>query len=200
MNARRRVALGAAVGLGVAWAACATDPGGWVVETGDLGSGGGAASVFEPYGDVGGPVGPGAGQVGAACEAADECATGYCMTTEQIGGFIPGAEVAGGYCSWLFCALDGSDGKCTDDMGGTCFSLYAFLGPEMAGMGGICLRPCTEDRGCRTDDDNVCFDAAALVADGLLSQETLDLYYANGTRGCMPKSVVDAAIAKLSNP
>lgn len=199
MNARRRGALGAAVGLGVAWAACATDPGGWVVESGDLGSGGGAASVFEPYGDVGGPVGPGAGQVGAACEAADECATGYCMTTEQIGGFIPGAEVAGGYCSWLFCALDGSDGKCTADMGGTCFSLYAFLG-EGLGESGICLRPCGGADDCRTDDDNVCFDAETLVADGLLSREIIDLYYANGTRGCMPKSVVDAAIAKLSNP
>lgn len=200
MSARRGVALGVAIGLGAGWAACATDPGGWVVESGDIGSGGGAASVFEPYGDIGGPVGPGAGRVGAPCEAADECATGYCMTTEQIAGIIAGAEVADGYCSDLGCALDGADGRCTADMGGTCFSLYAFLGPDMAGMGGICLRPCTDDRDCRTDDDNVCFDAETLVADGLLSREVIDQYYANGTRGCMPKSVVDAAIAKLSTP
>lgn len=200
MSARRVVALGVAVGLGAGWAACATDPGGWVVESGDMGSGGGAVSVFEPYGDIGGPVGPGAGQVGAPCEDADECATGYCMTTEGIEPFIPGTVVEAGYCSALFCATDGSDGQCTDDMGGTCFGLYAFLGPELAGMGGICLRPCTDDRDCRTDDGNVCFDAEGLVADGLLSQEIIDQYYANGTRGCMPKSVVDAAIAKLSRP
>lgn len=199
MSARRRVALGMAVVLGAGWAGCAMNPGGWVVESGDLGSGGGAASVFEPRGDLGGPVGPGAGQVGAACEAAGDCATGYCMTTDEIGGFIPGAEVAGGYCSWLFCALDGSDGKCTADMGGTCFSLYAFLG-EGLGESGICLRPCSGADDCRTDDGNVCFDAETLVADGLLSREIIDLYYANGTRGCMPKSVVDAAIAKLTDP
>jgi hypothetical protein len=78
-----------------------------------------------------------------------------------------------------------------------CFSLFAFLGADMAGMGGICLRPCAGDRDCRTDDGNVCFDAEALVAEGLISQEILDLYYGDHARGCMPESVVDAAVEKL---
>lgn len=178
-------------------AACGLEPGGWVAESGDLGSRGGAASVFEPNADAIGQSGPGEGQVGAACGGNEDCVTGYCMTTRGIHDFIKGAEVAGGYCSALFCALDGSDGACTAEMGGVCFSLFAFLGAEFAEMGGICLRPCDGDRDCRKDDGNVCFDAADLVAADLLSQEVLDLYYGEHSRGCIPKTVVDAAVAKL---
>lgn len=184
--------------LTVVAASCGLEPGGWVHEDGDLGSRGGAASVLEPNIDAVEPQGPGEGQVGAPCEESDECVTNFCMTTDNIEGFIRGAVVPNGYCSSLFCALDGSDGQCTAEMGGVCFSLFAFL-PGF-GDSGICLRPCNDQEGCRDEDDNVCFDAAALVAQGLLSADVLDSYYANGTRGCMPKTVVDAAIEKLRNP
>ena len=188
----------ASLALVVFAGSCASEPGGWVRESGDIGSRGGAVSVFEAYGDVAGPTGPGEGEVGAACSEDGDCVTEYCMTTQGISPFIKGAVVPGGYCSSLFCELDGSDRKCTEAMGGLCFSLYAFL--PSSGEQGICLRPCDENRDCRTEDDNVCFDAAALVADGLLPQEVIDRYYAGGARGCMPESVVAAAIATLSKP
>lgn len=183
--------------MGIA-ASCGIEPGGWVHEDGDLGSRGGAASVLEPNIDATESQGPGQGQVGAPCDYNDECVTDYCMTTEAIGTFIRGAVVPNGYCSSLFCALDGSDTQCTAGTGGVCFSLFAFL-PDF-GDSGICLRPCHAEDDCRGEDDNVCFDAADLVAQGLLSADVLDSYYANGTRGCMPKSVVDAAVEKLRNP
>jgi len=193
---------------GAAWAcaalviaaSCVSEPGAWVVESGDIGSQGGATSVFEPYGDVGGPIGPGEGQVGAPCEANEDCETAYCMTTDGIAGFIQGAVVPNGYCSALFCEVGGGDAVCTAAAGGVCFSLYAFLGEGLGEQGGICLRPCEGDADCRAADDNVCFDAAALVADGLLSQDVLDRYYGDETRGCLPQTVVDAAITKLTGP
>lgn len=194
---RASVRVVAAIGWILGLAACGLEPGGWVAESGDISSQGGAASVFEPNADAVGTTGPGEGEVGAPCGGNDECVTRYCMTTNDIGGFIPGAEVAGGYCSVLFCALDGSDDACTAEMGGVCFSLFAFLGAEMAEMGGICLRPCDGDRDCRIDDGNVCFDAAGLVEEGLLSREVLELHYGEHARGCIPETVVEAAVAKL---
>ncbi len=183
--------------LAMAGASCGMAPGGWVAESGDIGSQGGAVNVFEPNLDTGGPFGPGEGQVGAPCSGNTECVTAYCMTTEALAKFIQGAVVADGYCSSLFCALDGSDAACTAEMGGVCFSLFAFLGEGLGEGGGICLRSCEDDRDCRADDDNVCFDVMDLVADGLISQQTLDLYYADNTRACTPRSVVEAAVAKL---
>lgn len=196
-NVGTRAGSVAAVVCLSALAACDMEPGGWVAESGDIASQGGAASVFDPNADALGTTGPGEGEVGAPCGANEECVTEYCMTTREIGGFIAGAEVAGGYCSTLFCALDGSDGACTAEMGGVCFSLFAFLGAEFAEMGGICLRPCNDDRDCRVADGNVCFDAAGLVAEGLLSRDVLDLYYGEHARGCIPETVVEAAVAKL---
>ncbi len=175
--------------------------GGWWPEQGQLDAAGGAESIFskEPADATGeggaDEVAPG-GRVGEACAAPSDCVTGYCMTTANIGAFIKGAEVPGGYCSALFCAVDGSDGQCTDAMGGVCFSLYPFLGAAF-GSKGICLAPCDTDADCRTADANVCFDAASLVAAGLMDAGVLDAYYAEHARGCLPGSVADAAKAKL---
>jgi hypothetical protein len=172
-------------------------PGGWVRESGDVGSQGGADGIVSALPDAPeeGDAAP-AGSVGSACTSNDECVTSFCMTTENIGAFIKGAVVPDGYCSALFCAVDGSDGACAAAMGGTCFSLYPFLGADFGGSG-ICLAPCDDDAACRTGDDNVCFDAQTLVDQGLLDASVIAQYYANGTRGCLPATVAQAAVDKL---
>jgi hypothetical protein len=180
--------------------ACAGGPGGWPVESGEVTSVGGAESVVSPR-DAGVEAADlaGAAPVGSPCAANPDCATDFCMTTDNIGTFIKGAVVSNGYCSALFCAVDGSDGACSAAMGGTCFSLFPFLG-DAFGDQGICLAPCTQDPDCRTADDNVCFDAKSLVDAGLMAASVLDQFYAAGTRGCLPRSVADAAVKKLRNP
>jgi hypothetical protein len=175
---------------------CALEPGDWLKETGDIDSRGGAFSVFEPSGDDGTPSGGNDGHVGDPCESNDDCITGYCMTTQEMKNLIKGVEVRGGYCSSLFCNVDGSDGTCTEAMGGICFSLYPFL-PEFANNG-ICLAPCSSDLNCRSVDENICFDAQELVDKGLMSRTILDLYYSGGSKGCLPESVANAAIETLS--
>lgn len=188
----------AAVAVGVL-ASCSDAPGGWVREQGEVGSLGGAEGILsaEDAGTeaVGDTVTIGA--VGASCAANGDCVTDFCMTTENIGGFIKGAVIPGGYCSALFCAVDGSDGACTADMGGTCFSLFPFLG-DAFGEQGICLSPCVIDADCRTGDDGICFDAQSLVTAGLIDAAVIAQYFPDGSTGCLPKSVADAAVAKLS--
>ena len=161
--------------LSVQVASCSLEPGDWVQEYGDLGSGGGAVSVFQPSGDLGQGGRPGLAPVADPCDTNAQCSTGYCMTTKGIGSFIVGADIQGGYCSALFCDVDGDDGTCTPEMGGQCFSLYAFLGADMAEMGGICLQPSKDAQDSRSEDDNICID----------------------TKGCIPASVATAATEKL---
>jgi hypothetical protein len=179
-------------------AACC-GPGGWVHEVGSVNSKGGASTLIAAP-DAGPADGGGGGSalalVGAPCEASEQCVTSFCMTTGNIGAFIKGAVVPGGYCSALFCAVDGSDGACTSAIGGTCFSLFPFLGATY-GAQGICLAPCTSDDDCRTGDDEICFDARTLVDDGLVAADLIAQYYPSGSRGCLPRTVRDAAIAKL---
>ena len=136
------------------------------------------------------------GGAGQACEDGDECLTGFCMTTENIGAFINGAVVPNGYCSYLFCAIDNSDRACTSRQGGVCFSLYPFFG-ETYGDQGICLKPCDSANDCRTEDDNICFSAQGLADDGLLDQEIVDTYYRRAKQGCLPITVAEAAEEKL---
>jgi hypothetical protein len=186
-------------------ASCAGQPGGFVKESGDVGSLGGAPSILWTE-DDGGGGGLDAdvaqtdtatvGKVGTPCLQKEECVTDFCMTTENIGGFIKGALVANGYCSALFCAVDGSDGACTAEMGGMCFSLFPFL-PD-SGDSGICLSPCDSDADCRTSDDNLCFDAQELVNKGLIDPSIITQYYSSGSRGCLPRTVAEAAIIKLT--
>jgi len=176
--------------------ACTLTPGAFPFEQGEITSTGGADGLpSAPSPDLPGPDTGGAGRaVGAPCTVPEECRSGFCMTTENIGGFLAGATVPGGYCSGLFCAVDGSDGACTAGMGGVCFSLFPFLGESFADQG-ICLAPCEEDRDCRPADDQVCFDALELQQAGRLSPEQLDLYYGDQRKACLPQSVRDAAMA-----
>jgi hypothetical protein len=184
-----------------ATAGCLRDAGDdWYPEHGALDSAGGPEGLTFLEADAAGevPVDPEVtvGLVGTACEAKADCVTGYCMTTQNIGAFIKGAEIPNGYCSALFCAVDGSDGACTPAMGGVCFSLYPFLG-ESFGAKGICLSPCDADGDCRAQDSNVCFHAQSLVDAGLMDPAVLAAYYAGASSGCLPQSVATAAVEKL---
>jgi len=185
-----------AAGILAAGAGCTLTPGDFPVESGEISSTGGADGLpSAPARDLPQPDGGIAGSpAGAPCETAEECRTGFCMTTENIGGFIAGASVPGGYCSGLFCAVDGSDGACTPEMGGVCFSLFPFLGESFAEQG-ICLAPCETDDDCRPEDDQVCFDAMELQQAGRLTPDQLALYYGDLRRACLPRTVRDAAMA-----
>jgi hypothetical protein len=164
-------------------------------------SSGGAESILKPNiaagdGDGAEGGGPAAGQVGAPCAEKPECVTNYCMTTANMTPFVKGANVPGGYCSAIFCAVDGSDGACTKEMGGICFSLYPFLG-DAFGTKGICLAPCSSDSECRPEETGICFDAEDLVKQGLMKPEIIGKYYSSASKACLPKSVADAAEKKL---
>lgn len=177
-------------------AGCSLTPGEFPVESGEISSTGGADGLpSAPVRELPEPDGaPGGAQVGSACGTGEECKTGFCMTTENIGGFIAGASVPGGYCSGLFCAVDGSDDACTPEMGGVCFSLFPFLGESFAEQG-ICLAPCRTDDDCRPSDDQVCFDAKELEQAGRLTSDQMALYYGDHPRACLPRTVRDAAMA-----
>lgn len=185
-----------ACGIAAALVACSLTPGPFPIESGELHSLGGADGLpSAPARDT--ATGEGAlegSPVGAPCSDASECSTGYCMTTENLGAFLPGAVVPGGYCSGLFCAVDGTDGACTVEMGGLCFSLFPFLGEAFAEQG-ICLAPCQRDQDCRPSDDQVCFDAQELLRIGRLTQDQLDRYYGDQGKACLPRTVRDAALA-----
>jgi hypothetical protein len=181
-------------------AGCLQDaPDDWPATQGTLECGAGAEGLTLWQAEV---SGEGAGEalqggaVGTACQAGPECATHYCMTSANIGAFIKGAEVPNGYCSALFCAVDGSDGACTAAMGGVCFSLYPFLG-EGLGMKGICLAPCEVDADCRVADDNLCLRVQDLVDAGLMDAAVMAQYYSQAAAGCLPRSVAEAAREKL---
>lgn len=212
----QRPALLLLLGVIGLWAACTDDPGYDKEPQGSVDSQGGAASFSDTFrdgdrdeGEDSEPDGSGeaeegsetplcdGGCIGDPCLTKEECRSDYCMTSENVTAFIKGADIPGGYCSRLFCAVEGVDSHCTAAMGGICFSLYPFLGPSL-GKKGICLAPCETDADCRTEEDQICFDAQSLVEQGLMDASVVETYYATATKGCLPQSVADAAVAKLS--
>ena len=93
--------------LSVQVASCSLEPGDWVQEYGDLGSGGGAVSVFQPSGDLGQGGRPGLAPVADPCDTNAQCSTGYCMTTKLSYRYIffrlLCVSYLGKYVAMLFC-------------------------------------------------------------------------------------------------
>lgn len=140
----------------------------------------------------------GEGKIGAPCKAGFECESSYCLTTDSLRTLIGEDDliVEGGYCAVLFCHMDGSDGSCTEEMGGVCMSISPFYDYQFEGMG-VCTRPCTNDADCRTEDNMRCFDPQRFVDLGLIDAEIKERYFGD-TKTCLPSGLIDEAISGIT--
>lgn len=140
----------------------------------------------------------GEGKIGAPCKVGYECESSYCMTSDNLRTLIGEDDltVENGYCAALFCHMDGSDGTCTEAMGGVCMSISPFYDYQFEGMG-VCTRPCESDADCRTEDNMRCFDPQRFVELGLIGADIKERYFGD-TKTCLPSDLIDEAITGIN--
>lgn len=140
------------------------------------------------------------GGIGAACTgetAGQDCNSGYCLDSETVAMLLDlELSIPGGYCSVFMCSVFEYDERCHSEIQGSCFSLYPFAG-ESFGSQGLCTRICDGDSDCRELDDQSCFDPQWFVEYGM-SADTIETYFPDGYKVCLPDEVIQAAIDYLS--
>jgi hypothetical protein len=91
---------------------------------------------------------------GAPCAKDEDCATGLCLTTEDLAGI--GLAAPGGMCTKTGCATDDECGE-----GGVCVEGLRFGAFSTT----LCLLRCADTRTCRFSSGYGCFDVGVVDAD-----------------------------------